>query len=104
MSEHQVFGQPEKILFKILHTLLFCVTGVLYLVGGWNSKHVYVNTVSGYQITSAGNLEEVPVAPMNSARQYPGATATRTGLIVCGGCAGGSILKTCEAYHQKTNR
>ncbi len=73
------------------------------MVGGRDSSHVSLNTVSGYQITSDGNLKDISVAPMKSAREYPGVTATRTGLIVCGGYDG-SILKTCEAYHQKTNR
>ncbi len=87
-------------IYVILRRLLFGVTGGLYVVGGWNSNNVPWSTVTGYQITSDGNLKDVPVAPLKSARENPGVTATRTGLVVCGGYDG-SPLKTCEAYHHK---
>ncbi len=87
----------------MLHTLLFCDTGVLYVVGACDSSDVIWNTVSGYQITSDGNLKEIPVAPMNCTRRNSGVTATRTGLIVCGGYAV-SPLKTCEAYYEKNQQ
>ncbi len=90
-------------IYVIRRRLLFGVTGGLYVVGGWISNNVLWSTVSGYRIMSDANLEGIPVAPMKSARQNPGVTATQTGLIVCGGYDG-SPLKTCEIYHQRTNR
>ncbi len=92
-----------SMIYVLLRRLLFCVTGVLYVVGACDSNDVSLNIVNGYQIMLDGSLEDVPVAPMKSARQNPGVTATRTGLIVCGGY-GGSPLKTCEAYRKKTDK
>ncbi len=73
------------------------------MVGACDSNDVSLNIVSGYQIMLDGTLEDVLIAPMKSARQNPGVTDTRTGLIVCGGYSG-SPLKTCEAYHKKTDK
>ncbi len=89
--------------YVTIRRLSFYVTGVLYVVGGRDSSNAPWSIVSGYQITSEGNLKYVPVAQMKSSRENPGVTATRTGLIVCGGDSG-SPLKTCEDYHQKSNR
>ncbi len=93
----------KSMIYVLLRRLLFCVTGVLYVVGACESNEVSLNIVNGYQIMLDGNLEEVPGASMKYARPNPGVTATRTGLIVCGGY-GGSPLKTCEAYHKKTDK